>query len=151
MRALISLIAGFILAKCLHFLLFPVAKQTCPENFSSETIEFDDVSSVQTECFFRNSYRDARNLFLESARLAGAELTELPVSQNLITDVAVFKGSNEKVLLHISGTHGTEGYAGSASQVQRVINNHVTDNSILVISLCQYYRQQFYDIFQLEK
>eukprot|EP01079_Euglenida_sp_SAG-EU17-18_P004468 gene4468-4715_t len=73
----------------------------------------------QPSCFFSQNYYQARALFRQSAELAKAdELHALPVDEDegLFIDVAVFKGSAESLVLHISGTHGTEGYAGSAIQ-----------------------------------
>lgn len=70
------------------------------------------------ESFFRSNYDSARELFIKSAKAAGAELLSYPVSNDLSVDVAVVKGScqSDRYLLHISGTHGVEGYVGSAIQ-----------------------------------
>lgn len=69
------------------------------------------------ECFFSDSYYEARDKFLDLAKLAGAELTEFKVFDDLTTDVAVLRGENpNRSILHISGIHGQEGYAGSAVQ-----------------------------------
>lgn len=43
-------------------------------------------------------------------------------------DVAVFRGDPSNVLLHISGTHGPEGFAGSA--VQGAILDHLIENPL---------------------
>jgi hypothetical protein len=55
---------------------------------------------------------------LKTAEEAGADLFFLPVVDELGTDVAVLKGagSPERFLIHLSGIHGVEGYAGSAIQ-----------------------------------
>ena len=75
-------------------------------------------SNISGECFFRQDYRSARELFLKSAAAAGAELVFLPVTAGLGTDVAIIKGSDHLsgFLIHLSGIHGVEGYAGSAIQ-----------------------------------
>ncbi|RQM16481.1 hypothetical protein DD237_002503 [Peronospora effusa] len=66
---------------------------------------------------FSDSYYTARSLFRTRARAAGAKLFSLPLEHlDLTVDVAVLVGSSERVLLHISGTHGVEGFAGSAIQ-----------------------------------
>ncbi|CAH0477298.1 unnamed protein product [Peronospora belbahrii] len=69
---------------------------------------------------FSDSYYTARALFRTRAEAVGAKLFSLPLdhlkSLDLTVDVAVLPGSSERVLLHISGTHGVEGFAGSAIQ-----------------------------------
>jgi len=55
-------------------------------------------------------------LFLESAKEAGAQIISKKVVDSLYTDVAIIKGTSNTVLLHISGCHGPEGFAGSAIQ-----------------------------------
>jgi len=69
------------------------------------------------EKFFSNSYRTCRERFLIAAKEAGAELRTLSVVDDLTTDVAIFPGRSDSYLVHISGTHGPEGYAGSATQL----------------------------------
>lgn len=71
------------------------------------------------EKYFSNSYQDARNLFIQSCgTLASAEMMSFPVIEkdNLFIDAAIFRGSNDSFVVHVSGTHGPEGYAGSAIQ-----------------------------------
>ena len=69
------------------------------------------------ETHFSDSYYTARALFRSRASAAGAKLVSLPLAHLDVTvDVAVLLGSSERVLLHISGTHGVEGFAGSAIQ-----------------------------------
>mmetsp|Transcript_43121 Transcript_43121/g.168840 ORF Transcript_43121/g.168840 Transcript_43121/m.168840 type:complete len:162 (-) Transcript_43121:2919-3404(-) len=70
---------------------------------------------------FSDNYNDARRLFLESARIWGANrLVSVPLDKQdragLVTDFAVKKGRSDRVLIHLSGTHGVEGFAGSAIQ-----------------------------------
>ena len=87
-----------------------VDHSTCGANFLAP--------NILGECFFRHDYVSARELFLKSAAAAGAELLFLPVTADLGTDVAVIKGSDHSngFLIHLSGIHGVEGYAGSAIQ-----------------------------------
>lgn len=40
----------------------------------------------------------------------------MPVVDGLSQQVAIFRGNDEKYLVHLSGIHGVEGYAGSAAQ-----------------------------------
>lgn len=73
--------------------------------------------------FFSANYQQARQKFLNAARIAGAELDSFENSctgvggAGLFTDVAVLGPVDaENVLVLISGTHGVEGFAGSAIQ-----------------------------------
>ena len=65
------------------------------------------ISYIRGDCYFREDHAGARELFLQSAKLAGAELSFLPVIGSLGIDVAVIRGrQTRKVLLHTSGIHG---------------------------------------------
>lgn len=87
------------------------------------------VSPDVSLSFFSDDYAAARSAFLSAATAADAELTShvLPVigrpgreprGESLVTDVAwLGPRSAESVLMLVSGTHGIEGYAGSACQV----------------------------------
>lgn len=73
---------------------------------------------------FSATYRDAREKFVSAASRAGAKLESArhpergPDGEELSTDVAWIGSRNpEGVLVTISGTHGAEGFAGSAAQV----------------------------------
>lgn len=69
------------------------------------------------DCYFSESYQDARNNFVNLARAAKAELYEFKVLGDLTTNVAVLRGLNsDRSIMHISAVHGQEGYAGSAVQ-----------------------------------
>jgi hypothetical protein len=73
---------------------------------------------------FSESYADARRKFVEAARRAGAKLTSYkhpvergPGGEALYLDVAVLgPGNAARVFVVGSGTHGIEGYSGSAAQ-----------------------------------
>eukprot|EP00957_Ditylum_brightwellii_P032243 2443418-Ditylum_brightwellii.AAC.1 len=41
---------------------------------------------------------------------------DIPDHDDLTIDVAIYRGSEKNVLIHMSGTHGVEGFAGSAVQ-----------------------------------
>ena len=74
--------------------------------------------------FFSDSYRDARATFLDRAEAAGAQLQAFentdargPDGEQLFLDTAWFGDPGATtVLLNLSGTHGAEGFAGSAAQ-----------------------------------
>jgi Protein of unknown function (DUF2817) len=73
---------------------------------------------------FAESYRDARQRFCTAAHAAGAELSSYrndvavgPHAEDLCTDVAwLGPSAAPKVVFAVSGTHGVEGYCGSACQ-----------------------------------
>jgi len=75
--------------------------------------------------YFSRDYFTARDRFRESARRAGGILHTLPITakgpegEALTIDIAWFgAASPRRVLLHSSGLHGVEGFAGSAIQIQ---------------------------------
>ncbi|KAH9256011.1 hypothetical protein BASA81_005787 [Batrachochytrium salamandrivorans] len=78
--------------------------------------------STQAECYYSINWLQARHLFLHHAKRAGAELVELEIGKDLVIDVAVLLPHQsspynpEDLVIHISGTHGVEGFAGSAIQ-----------------------------------
>lgn len=73
---------------------------------------------------FSESYAEARGKFVDAARGAGATVYEYrhpllkgPAGEPLCLDVAVAGPENaERMLVAGSGTHGIEGYSGSAAQ-----------------------------------
>jgi hypothetical protein len=75
--------------------------------------------------FFSPTYTTARQRFRETAKAAGARLDELPLDargphgEHLAIDIAWFGAEYPQcVLVHSSGLHGVEGFAGSAIQLQ---------------------------------
>ena len=101
----------------LHTFYVPKSKNG-GEYTDMEACKLFDGTNVSGECFFRDDYHAARDLFLTSATEAGAELIILPVVGDLCTDIAVLRGTGPSrgFLVHLSGIHGPEGYAGSAVQ-----------------------------------
>jgi hypothetical protein len=82
----------------------------CPNPIGADTQQ-------HPECFFSENYEAARILFRKAASAAGAQLHALPLFEDLTIDVAVIYGADQsKLLLHVSGTHGVEGFVGSAVQ-----------------------------------
>jgi hypothetical protein len=73
---------------------------------------------------FSDSYAEARRKFVEAARRAGAKLASYrhpqergPAGEALCLDVSVLgPGNASRVFVLGSGTHGIEGYPGSAAQ-----------------------------------
>ena len=75
--------------------------------------------------YFSDSYFEARERFLEACRLRGLEIVSWrnphagPLGEHLYTDAARLGPADaEAVLVVQSGTHGVEGYAGSAVQLR---------------------------------
>jgi hypothetical protein len=73
---------------------------------------------------FSSDYKEARGRFLAAARASGATLDRHehpmrgPSGEGLFTDVALIgPPAAERVLVVISGTHGVEGFCGSAIQI----------------------------------
>lgn len=69
---------------------------------------------------FSGSYYEARALFRQQAKAAHATLVTRPLPgfelENLTIDFALLPGARDRVVVHVSGTHGVEGFAGSAIQ-----------------------------------
>ena len=82
---------------------------------------------------FSRDYTEAREKFLAGAAAAGAEIRTYPLDHpgpdnlELTTDTAwVGPRSARAVLVTVSGTHGVEGFFGSAVQVEWLQRNKVT-------------------------
>lgn len=83
-----------------------------------------EAVSGATEAFFSPDYAAARERFRSAAARARARLETLayeasgPQGEPLATDIAwLGAGSPARVLLHLSGVHGVEAFAGSAVQL----------------------------------
>lgn len=78
-------------------------------------------SSQQDFTCFSESYAEARGKFLSAAEAIGAEIHSLQVAKDdsgdYQMDVAIIRGTGAGLLVISSGTHGVEGYAGSAIQI----------------------------------
>mmetsp|Transcript_93288 Transcript_93288/g.273085 ORF Transcript_93288/g.273085 Transcript_93288/m.273085 type:complete len:407 (-) Transcript_93288:57-1277(-) len=70
---------------------------------------------------FSESYEEARTKFCNAASESNAELHSLEITRDesgtYTTDIAIVRGSGQGLVVISSGTHGVEGYAGSAVQV----------------------------------
>lgn len=80
--------------------------------------------NLKLETFFSPDYLTARGRFRDAARAAGAELDSLvigargPAQQELTIDIVRLGGRGARnVLLHTSGLHGVEAFAGAAVQL----------------------------------
>jgi hypothetical protein len=72
--------------------------------------------------FFAVDYYEARHKFRKQVRRLQLEHHILRIQENdsgdfdLSIDIAIIPGDSDKLVIHISGTHGVEGFAGSAIQ-----------------------------------
>lgn len=85
------------------------------------------MADEQTIGYFSASYEEARSRFVRSCADNGGRHFSLPISvtgpegSDLSIDIAWFGAASPKrVLLHSSGLHGVEGFAGSAIQLERM-------------------------------
>lgn len=111
-------------------------KNEAPPSFPSEPdctgdapISISDFPRRIQPCHvFSKTYHEARQKFRQAATQVGAELHALPVvvttaekEEEYTIDIAILPGNNNKneagLLVHTSGVHGVEGYAGSAIQI----------------------------------
>eukprot|EP00501_MAST-03F_sp_TOSAG23-6_P001387 GSMAST32.ASY1.ANO1.1442.1 assembled CDS len=94
---------------------------------------YESINEFDTKiCSFSETYHEARSKFRVAAKQLNAEQYTFPVLEgydgHYTIDIAVIKPddiSNENghgMVIHSSGTHGVEGYAGSAIQVQFMRN-----------------------------
>jgi hypothetical protein len=88
-----------------------------------------------SEKYFSNDYYEARDKFRRGVVGVGMELHSLKLNndnnddnddekEDLTIDIGVLKRSERKVLIHVSGTHGVEGFAGSAIQSALLENSN---------------------------
>ena len=86
-------------------------------------------------CLFSESYDHARLRFLEKARLLNASFVSLEVSQGYTIDIAVFNEEfkKERVLIVTSATHGVEGFAGSAIQLNMMESGEMPQDVCVVL------------------
>jgi hypothetical protein len=96
---------------------------------------------MRPDKFFSPDYFTARDRFREAAARAGARVEVLPLDakgprgESLGIDIGWFGAANPRgVLLHSSGLHGVEGFAGSAIQLQ-LLNDFpgLPDDTALIV------------------
>jgi hypothetical protein len=82
---------------------------------------------------FSRDYTEARDKFIAAANKAGARLTRYPLDkkgpdgQDLSMDVAIVgPGDAKAALVTLSGTHGVEGFFGSATQVEWLLRDEAS-------------------------
>eukprot|EP00934_Nitzschia_sp_Nitz4_P002107 Nitzschia sp. Nitz4//scaffold24_size164493//69457//70749//NITZ4_002325-RA/size164493-processed-gene-0.196-mRNA-1//1//CDS//3329544105//2107//frame0 len=105
--------------------LFP--NEPCSQNLPIKLVRGESGNTEYTwdACdVFSLEYHEARRKFRKAAKRLQAIPASVPVVLNdgsidspLTADVAILPGNLPGVLVHSSGTHGVEGYAGSAIQL----------------------------------
>lgn len=123
---IIGITAGFLAQQNQNAPNFPI--RPCV-NDPTLDIAFDDISSYAVKpCHvFSETYYEARSKFRSAAAQVNAELhgyaLEVPKEKSpegyldYSIDIAVLPGSLSGLVVHTSGVHGVEGYAGSSVQV----------------------------------
>jgi hypothetical protein len=94
--------------------------------------------------YFSNNYLSARSRFIAAACAAGATMDELhldamgPNGMPLATEIAWLGCEDpERVVIHSSGIHGVEGFAGSAVQLALLSSDiKIPDDSALILVHC---------------
>ncbi len=84
--------------------------------------------------YFSQNYLEARTKFRKKTKHLVIE--KKTIIDNLTIDCAYFKNKNTKLLLFVSGTHGVEGYTGSAVQlfyIDKYIKNKKYDAAFIHI------------------
>lgn len=108
------------------------ASCTRPELASLSSATSADVIGDENSpaCFYSRTYNEARSRFLQqvAASKLPFEVHSLPIGyRGLFVDVALLRRRSDALLLHVSGTHGTEGFVGSA--IQTALLTHVNDSA----------------------
>ncbi|KPA83411.1 putative mitochondrial hypothetical protein [Leptomonas pyrrhocoris] len=109
--AIIVIVAGLLFID-----LVPLQEtMRCPGNYTNST--------ECPEVFFSSTYQQARDRFLAAAEAAHGAIEHHLIARESSTeyymDTVFFAGKQPgKLLVHCSGTHGVEGYTGSAIQVK---------------------------------
>lgn len=89
-----------------------------------------------SEGCFAESYALAKQLFLSAARqVQDVELHSLTVVDSYTMDIAIVPGTLDRTVVVSSGTHGVEGFAGSAIQIailRRLAQQRVSPTVVLV-------------------
>ena len=81
-------------------------------------VTIDDDITIHPSEAFSGTYKEARGRFTSTARqFPEAVLIALDIIDNLTMDIVVLPGDLPGLVVLTSGTHGVEGYAGSAIQV----------------------------------
>lgn len=112
----------------------------CQKTFAAES----GVHGQRKHQYFSPSYAEARKKFIESAQSLGGKIESIPnpytgpKGKPIFMDVTLLGAEDaQKALVVISGTHGVEGFAGSAIQTgilrEKIASQLPDDTSLLMI------------------
>ena len=79
-------------------------------------IQWDQMLIDPCHCF-SETYQEARAKFRSKAQQVGAQLHSLVILDDYTMDIAILPGTLPGLVVHTSGVHGIEGFAGSAIQL----------------------------------
>eukprot|EP01060_Flectonema_neradi_P010650 TRINITY_DN17735_c0_g1_i1.p1 TRINITY_DN17735_c0_g1~~TRINITY_DN17735_c0_g1_i1.p1 ORF type:complete len:402 (+),score=58.69 TRINITY_DN17735_c0_g1_i1:51-1256(+) len=95
------------------------------------------VNEGDSGCYFSDTYWEARSKFRSATIAAGWELETIPISKGseYTIDFAYkpAKGTVKQTVVHLSGTHGVEGYAGSAIQLKYLKEGTASEDTSIVL------------------
>lgn len=95
----------------------PPSEGLCQNDPAIPGVNQGTAAILPCECF-SETYMEARTKFRILAAKAGAQLYKIDIiGEEYTTDIAVVEGSQPGLVVHMSGVHGIEGYAGSAIQL----------------------------------
>ena len=117
-----SILAILIAISLYYFLNISSYSEPSPVDCKLELNKFlrfkiTALQELPGECFFRGNYRSARESFISLGSEAGSELIKLMIVEDLSTDIVIIKGRPDQLIVHVSGTHGVEAFAGSSIQL----------------------------------
>src|SRR5437867_659314 len=111
-----------------------------PEMEVLDALDCAGLNMKAADAFFSTDYFTAQQRFRRLAAAAGGRLHVIPLDakapngENLCIDIAWFGAARaRRVLLHSSGLHGVEGFAGSAIQLQLLSNLPALPNDAALI------------------
>ena len=111
-----------VLVAIVAILWWQVQKEGTSPASADTPLEVQNETIRTADCF-SETYQEARQKFRDAAKAAGAEQHVIPIytsssnEEEYTTDIAVLVGNRPGLVLHTSGVHGVEGYAGSAIQI----------------------------------
>jgi hypothetical protein len=86
-------------------------------SFADVNILLPSLSNSKILKMFSEDYNAARKLFRKNSQKWECHSLKVEAGTlDLSIDIAVLRRSKTKMLIHVSGTHGVEGFAGSAIQ-----------------------------------
>ena len=118
----------------------PKISSNCPNQLDINLMLINGSSTEGNKwnCYFDKSYYEMRNNFRNAVTDLGLNYHPYYLSnhKDISTDVSILDGNRSNIIIHISGTHGPEGFAGSAIQVMTDCTC-MTNCWIYTVSICR--------------